>query len=80
MPVVGRPAADKTVRLVRRSDVRWVHAEGDYSRLWTAAGESHLVRTPISDLDERWADAGFVRIHRSYLVHRDAVVAEPSLA
>lgn len=63
-----------TVRLIRRSDVRWVHAEGDYARLWTAAGESHLVRTPISDLDTRWADAGFVRIHRSYLVHRDAVV------
>lgn len=63
----------QSVRLLRRSDVRWVHAQGDYSRLWTAAG-GHLVRTPISELEERWTDAGFVRVHRSYLVHRDAVV------
>ena len=33
----------------------------------------HLVRIPLSELAERWADAGFVRVHRSYLVHRDAV-------
>lgn len=63
----------QTVRLIRRGDVRWVHAQGDYSRLWTAGG-GHLVRTPISELEERWSDAGFVRVHRSYLVHRDAVV------
>lgn len=66
-------AVGQTVRLVRRGDVRWVKAEGDYSRLWTAAGHSHLVRIPISDLEERWASAGFVRVHRSYLVHVDAV-------
>ncbi|MGF3054911.1 LytR/AlgR family response regulator transcription factor [Microbacterium sp. YY-03] len=34
-------------RIIRRADVRWVHAQGDYSRLWTTTG-SHLVRTPIS--------------------------------
>lgn len=62
-----------TVRFVRRSDVQWVHAEGDYSRLWTASGQSHLVRQPISDLEQRWSRAGFVRVHRSYLVHCDAV-------
>lgn len=59
-------------RLVRRADVRWVQANGDYSRLYTAASD-HLLRVPLSDLAERWADAGFVRVHRSYLVHRDAV-------
>src|SRR5690606_33611063 len=48
-------AVGQTVRLVRRGDVRWVKAEGDYSRLWTAAGHSHLVRIPISELEERWA-------------------------
>lgn len=63
----------QSVRMLRRSDVRWVHAQGDYSRLWTASG-GHLLRTPISELEERWAEAGFVRVHRSYLVHRDAVV------
>lgn len=63
----------QSVRMLRRSDVRWVHAQGDYSRLWTPTG-GHLVRVPISELEERWAEAGFVRVHRSYLVHRDAVV------
>ncbi|MDQ0613823.1 DNA-binding LytR/AlgR family response regulator [Microbacterium sp. W4I4] len=63
----------QAVRLVRRDDVRWVKAEGDYSRLWTESGDSHLVRIPISELEERWDAAGFVRVHRSYLVHVDAV-------
>jgi DNA-binding LytR/AlgR family response regulator len=54
-------------RLLPRSSVRWVEAQGDYARLHTAEG-SHLVRVPLATLAERWADAGFVRIHRSYLV------------
>ncbi|WP_298744521.1 LytTR family DNA-binding domain-containing protein [uncultured Microbacterium sp.] len=62
-----------TVRFVRRSDVRWVHAQGDYSRLHTDDGLGHLVRIPISELDQRWTDAGFVRLHRSYLVQAAAV-------
>ncbi|KAA9153839.1 response regulator transcription factor [Microbacterium lushaniae] len=62
-----------TTRMVRRSDVRWVQAQGDYSRLRTAGGD-HLVRVPLSELAERWAHAGFIRVHRSYLVHRDAIV------
>jgi DNA-binding LytR/AlgR family response regulator len=54
-------------RMVPRSAVRWVEAQGDYARLHTTDG-SHLVRVPLAVLEERWADAGFVRIHRSYLV------------
>lgn len=53
--------------LVPRSSVQWVEAEGDYARLHTATG-SHLVRIPISTLESRWAEAGFLRVHRSYLV------------
>lgn len=53
--------------LVPRSSVRWVEADGDYARLHTATG-SHLVRIPISTLESRWADAGFLRVHRSFLV------------
>jgi DNA-binding LytR/AlgR family response regulator len=54
-------------RLIHRTEVRYVEAQGDYSRLNTATG-SHLVRIPISALEERWRSAGFVRIHRSTLV------------
>ncbi len=53
--------------MLSRSSVRWVEAQGDYARLHTQ-DDSHLVRIPLSTLEGRWADAGFVRIHRSYLV------------
>ncbi|WP_436775362.1 LytR/AlgR family response regulator transcription factor [Yinghuangia sp. YIM S09857] len=69
------PPADEVIpvelagvtRFVRRSDVIYVEAQGDYARLHTAGG-SHLVRTPLAALEERWADAGFIRIHRRHLV------------
>lgn len=74
-PAAARPEEDPTIpvelagttRMLPRSAVRWVEAQGDYARLHTADG-SHLVRVPLATLAERWADAGFVRIHRSYLV------------
>ncbi|GAA3917512.1 response regulator [Microbacterium invictum] len=61
------------VRFVHRRDVRWVHAQGDYSRLHLDDGSGHLVRIPISELEQRWSDAGFVRVHRSYLVHAASI-------
>lgn len=59
-------------RFVPRSAIRYVQAQGDYARLFTGQG-SHLVRIPLSTLEERWAGAGFVRIHRSTLVSLDHV-------
>ena len=67
-------------RFVSRSDIRYVEAQGDYARLHTAT-DSHLLRSPLSALEEQWADAGFVRIHRSLLVslgHVDEVRFEGS--
>ncbi|GAA1156029.1 LytR/AlgR family response regulator transcription factor [Ornithinicoccus hortensis] len=54
-------------RFVARRDIVYVTAQGDYARLHTAEG-SHLLRVPLATLEQRWADAGFVRIHRSHLV------------
>lgn len=54
-------------RFVSRTEVRYVEAQGDYARLHTASG-SHLLRVPLTALEEEWRDAGFVRIHRSLLV------------
>ncbi|MGZ4427224.1 MAG: LytR/AlgR family response regulator transcription factor [Nocardioidaceae bacterium] len=54
-------------RFVSRSAVLFVEAQGDYARLHTRDGR-HLVRVPLSTLEEQWRDAGFVRIHRSLLV------------
>jgi DNA-binding LytR/AlgR family response regulator len=54
-------------RFVDRSAVTHVEAQGDYARLHTADG-SHLIRIPLTTLEEEWSAAGFVRIHRSLLV------------
>ncbi|WP_242884404.1 LytR/AlgR family response regulator transcription factor [Actinomadura litoris] len=66
------------IRFVRRADVRYAEAHGDYARLYTQAG-SHLVRVSLAALEEAWGDAGFVRIHRSHLValaHVDEMVLD----
>ena len=59
-------------RFVKRSDVLYVEAHGDYARLVTADGR-HLVRVSLAHLEEEWADAGFVRIHRRWLVALGAI-------
>lgn len=41
-------------RFVAVNDVTYVEAHGDYARLHTADG-SHLVRIPLTVLEERWA-------------------------
>lgn len=54
-------------RYIRRADVRYAEAQGDYVRLHTGTG-SHLLRMPISRLEEHWRGVGFTRVHRSYLL------------
>lgn len=81
-PTVAVPAVDALAavpvelagrtRYVRRDDVRFVEAQGDYVRLHTPTG-AHLVRIPLSRLEEHWRHAGFSRVHRSYLLAVDAV-------
>jgi DNA-binding LytR/AlgR family response regulator len=56
-----------TTRMIRRDDVTYVQAQGDYARLHTADA-SYLIRVPLTDLEQQWAEAGFIRTHRSYLV------------
>ena len=54
-------------RFVERAEVTHVEAAGDYARLHTPTG-SHLLRIPLSTLEEQWSEAGFLRVHRSMLV------------
>ncbi len=83
--LVGNPAVADEVemitvdqggisRIIRLDEVKFVQAQGDYARLHTAEA-SYLIRVPLADLEQRWADAGFVRIHRSYLVCMQFVTA-----
>ena len=54
-------------RMVERDSIRFVEASGDYVRLHSDDG-TFLVRMPISSLEDAWRDAGFVRVHRRYLI------------
>ncbi|GAB47565.1 LytR/AlgR family response regulator transcription factor [Mobilicoccus pelagius] len=79
-PAAAQTAPDETIPVelggvtsfVQRSDVLYVQAQGDYARLHTAEG-SHLLRVSLTLLEERWAEAGFARIHRSTLVSLPAI-------
>jgi DNA-binding LytR/AlgR family response regulator len=73
-----------TTKMIRREDVTYVQAQGDYARLHTADA-SYLIRVPLADLEQQWADAGVLRIHRSYLIalshvsHLKLAAARPSV-
>ena len=54
-------------RMIERDSIRFVEASGDYVRLHSDDGP-FLVRMPISALEDAWRDAGFVRVHRRYLI------------
>lgn len=57
---------------IERSDVTVVEAAGDYVRVSTGDG-AFLVRESISSLTSAWSGAGFIRIHRSFLVRAGAI-------
>jgi DNA-binding LytR/AlgR family response regulator len=66
-------------RLVARSTVLYVKAEGDYVRLFADSGR-FLIRGALAEVERRWLEHGFVRVHRSYVVNlRRAVEIRPEL-
>jgi len=83
------PADDETLavhalrggatRLLPRSSILYLQAHGDYVRVASTEGR-FLVRARLSDLEERWAGHGFVRVHRGFVVNlRRAVEVRPRL-
>ncbi|THV27257.1 LytR/AlgR family response regulator transcription factor [Glycomyces paridis] len=86
----GRPVGDKADDLavvqvelagrtvfVRRDDIAYAEAHGDYVRLHCSQKDigrgSHLLRQSLTYLEEVWDAAGFVRAHRSFLINLAAV-------
>ncbi|MGY5318430.1 LytR/AlgR family response regulator transcription factor [Neomicrococcus lactis] len=59
-------------KMIPRSEIRFVQAQGDYVQLHTKDAK-YLVRVTLNDLEEQWASRGFLRIHRSFLVSIDHV-------
>jgi hypothetical protein len=59
------------------TEVVWVEAAGNYVELHRG-GAGLLHRASLSEMERRLQSAGFVRIHRSRLVRREAVAAVES--
>ena len=75
----GKPPADcllvkdgNRVLLLRPQEIDWVESDGDYVRLHVG-NEAHFVRSTMTQMEERLAGKGFVRIHRSRLVNLDRI-------
>lgn len=60
------------IRYVRREQVRFAEAHGDHVRLDTRDGR-FLVRMSLSTLERSWTRAGFLRVHRGFLLALRAV-------
>lgn len=68
-----------TTRLVGRSEILYLCANGDYVRVVTADGR-FLMRGSLSEVARRWEPLGFVRVHRQYVVNlRRATEIRPHL-
>lgn len=71
--------AGGTTRLVGRSSILYLRANGDYVRVVTADGR-FLMRGSLSEIARRWEPLGFVRVHRQFVVNlRRATEIRPHL-
>ena len=61
------------VSFLRTDEIYWVDAAGNYVRLNTADGESHLLRETLTALERRLDPKRFVRVHRSTIVNVERI-------
>ncbi|HAK12367.1 MAG TPA: DNA-binding response regulator [Chitinophagaceae bacterium] len=55
-------------------DILWVEASDIYALICTATGK-YLLNNSLKTVEEKFPDASFMRVHRSYLVNMDKVEA-----
>jgi DNA-binding LytR/AlgR family response regulator len=69
-----------STRLLARSAIEYVQSYGDFVRIVTADGR-YLLRSTLTEIEQRWAGHGFVRVHRQYVANlRNAVELRPQLS
>ena len=56
------------IHMLRRAEIRWVEADGDHVRVHTTE-RSYRIRGTLAAYERELRDNGFLRIHRSALVH-----------
>lgn len=60
------------VAFIQSADVDWLEATGNYVTVHVGR-ESHLIREPIANLQEKLDPSRFVRVHRCAIVNLDRV-------
>jgi two-component system LytT family response regulator len=58
--------------VVGAAEIDWVEAYGDYVRLHVDR-QAHLLRSTLTDMEQRLKPEGFARIHRSRLVNLERI-------
>lgn len=57
-----------STRLISRSSILYVQSNGDFVRIVTTDGR-YLLRATLSEIERRWEQFGFVRVHRQYVAN-----------
>lgn len=60
------------IHMLERSSIQWVEADGDHVRIHTAE-KSYRTRSTLTAYERELASDGFLRLHRSALVHPRAI-------
>jgi len=60
-------------RLIARSTILYVQSHGDFVRIVVEDGR-YLLRTTLIDIQRRWEQFGFVRVHRQYVANLNNAV------
>ena len=66
------------IHIIKVADIQWVDAAGDYMCIH-AAGETHIMRTTMKQLEAMLNPSLFLRIHRSTIINSDSVSSAQTL-
>jgi DNA-binding LytR/AlgR family response regulator len=62
-----------STRLIARSSILYVQSHGDFVRI-VVDDARYLLRATLTDVQSRWEQYGFVRVHRQYLANLNKAV------
>ena len=62
-----------STRLINRGSILYVQSHGDFVRIITEDGR-YLLRTTLNEIERRWDQFDFVRVHRQYVANLSRAV------
>jgi DNA-binding LytR/AlgR family response regulator len=66
--IAVRELHSRALRLLARPSILYIRAYGDYVLVYADTGR-YLLRSRMSDVERRFADEGFLRVHRQYVAN-----------